>query len=285
MFCVPPELADACALTPERRAWLEQLPEAVAAVRARWALSLDAPFVGPDVSCAWVAPARMRDGTRAVLKLGMPHLEGEQEYEGLRFWNGDPTVRVLAFDSGVNAMLLERCEPGSSLRALPDREQDGVVAALLRRLWRAPGSPHPFRSLEIMIASWAAETRSAAERWTDAGLVEEGLRLMADLSRPAPEDVLLATDLHAGNVLRATREPWLVIDPKPFVGDRAFDGTQHLLDRRRRLRESPDRTVRSFADRLEVDAERLRLWLFARAIAEPRCAWDEESVQLAHALA
>jgi streptomycin 6-kinase len=41
-----------------------------------------------------------------------------------------------------------------------------------------------------------------------------------ELSRPALDDVLLATDLHAGNVLRAQRQPWLVIDPKPFVGDR-----------------------------------------------------------------
>jgi streptomycin 6-kinase len=36
---------------------------------------------------------------------------------------------------------------------------------------------------------------------------------------------MLATDLHAGNVLRAQREPWLVIDSKPFVGDRACDAT------------------------------------------------------------
>ena len=38
------------------------------------------------------------------------------------------------------------------------------------------------------------------------------------------------TDLHAGNVVRAEREPWLVIDPKPFVGDPAYDATQHLLN-------------------------------------------------------
>jgi len=39
--------------------------------------------------------------------------------------------------------------------------------------------------------------------------------------------MLLATDLHAGNVLPAAREPWLVIDPKPFTGDPAYDATQH----------------------------------------------------------
>jgi streptomycin 6-kinase len=43
-------------------------------------------------------------------------------------------------------------------------------------------------------------------------------------------DVLLTTDLHAGNVLAAQREPWLVIDPKPFVGDVAYNATQRLLN-------------------------------------------------------
>jgi len=42
-----------------------------------------------------------------------------------------------------------------------------------------------------------------------------------ELPRTAPVNVLLATDLHAGNVLRSERQPWLVIDPKPFVGDPA----------------------------------------------------------------
>jgi streptomycin 6-kinase len=34
--------------------------------------------------------------------------------------------------------------------------------------------------------------------------------------------VVISTDLHAGNVLGAEREPWLAIDPKPFVGDPAY---------------------------------------------------------------
>jgi hypothetical protein len=33
---------------------------------------------------------------------------------------------------------------------------------------------------------------------------------------------LVNQDLHGDNVLRAQREPWLVIDPKPLVGEREF---------------------------------------------------------------
>jgi streptomycin 6-kinase len=76
----------------------------------------------------------------------------------------------------------------------------------------------------------------------------------------------LATDLHAGNVLRARRAPWLVIDPKPFVGDPAYDATQHLLNCSARLRSDPDRLIRRFADLLSADHDRVRLWLFARVV-------------------
>jgi streptomycin 6-kinase len=286
MLIVPERLAAACRGTPEGWAWLELLPHAVRELKDRWSLSLGAPFDGSHGSCAWVAPAVCGDGTRAVLKLGIPHMEAAHELHALRFWNGDAAVRLLEFDADLNAMLLEECEPGTALRAVPEPEQDIVVAGLLRRLWRRPAAPHPFRPLSAMTAHWADETMAAAPRWsTDSGLIQEGLRLLEELSRSSPDDVLLATDLHAGNVLRAQREPWLVIDPKPFIGDRAYDATQHLLNCKRRMLTAPDAAIRRLADFLEVDTERVRLWMFARAAAEPRDTWDDDSTALARALA
>jgi streptomycin 6-kinase len=259
-------------------AWLERLPETVRTLERRWSLTLRPPFDNDEVSCAWVAPATLADGTPAVLKLGMPHMEGEHELHGLRFWQGDPTVRLLEADEDLGAMLLERCQPGTPLRSLPEPEQDRVISRLLRRLWRSPSPPHPFRPLSAMLKCWSDETLADAEQWPDAGLVREGLRLFEELPRTAPAEVLLATDLHAGNVLRAEREPWLVIDPKPFVGDPGYDSTQHLLNCDARLRADPDGTIRRLADLLELDAERIRLWTFARAAAESGSHWNNEGL-------
>jgi len=215
----------------------------------------------------------------------MPHMEGAHELDGLRFWDGDPTVRLLEADADLNAMLLEACEPGTSLRDQSEPDQDVVIAGLLRRLWRRPSAPHPFRPLSMMLAHWAEETVTSAPRWKDAGLVQAGLRLFVELTWPSSEDVLLATDLHAGNVLRAQREPWLVIDPKPFIGDPAYDASQHLFNCMTRMIAAPRATITRFADLIGVDAERVRLWMFARAAAEPRDIWDEESIALVRALA
>lgn len=283
---VPARLAANCRKTPECEAWLARLPDAVRKLERRWSLTLGSPFDGEDGSCAWVAPVTRADGTSAVLKLGMPHMEGQHELEGLRFWDGDPTVRLLAADDDLGAMLLERCLPGTALRALPEPEQDVVIARLLLRLWRLPPAPHPFRPLSDLMEYWTDETMSQIELWPDTGLVREGLRLFDELPRTAPREVLLATDLHAGNVLRSEREPWLVIDPKPFVGDPAYDATQHLFNCDVRLRADPHGTIRRMAALLGVDRERVRLWMFARAAAESRDDWkDEDSMALARAIA
>jgi streptomycin 6-kinase len=285
-FTIPGRLAAACRNVPERARWLARLPDTLRELQQRWSLRLGVPFDGDEASCASVWPVTLTTGQAAVLNLGMPHMEGEQEIEGLRFWNGDPTVCLLKADDDLGAMLLERCEPGTTLRTLPDLEQDVVVAGLLRRLWRPPAAPHPFRPLSAMIAYWSEETRTQAEQWRDEGLVREGLRLFEELSRSTTEHVLLATDLHAGNVLRAGREPWLVIDPKPFVGDPAYDATQHLRNCVVRVRSDPDGTLRRFADLLGIDGDRIRLWMFARAAAEPRDNWNDDALMtLARAIA
>ena len=215
----------------------------------------------------------------------MPHFESAHEIQALRFWEGGPTVRLLEADVDFNAMLLEQCQPGTALRALAEPEQDVIVAGLLRRLWRRPTAPHVFRPLSTMTTRWADETVAVAHKWPDAGLVREGLRVLDALSRPAADDVVLTTDLHAGNVLRAQREPWLLIDPKPFVGDRAYDATQHLLNCKSRMLAAAGATIGSVADLLGVDEERIRLWMFARSAAEPRDTWDDDSVALARVLA
>lgn len=257
----------------QRAEWLGRLPGILEQERRRWGLTLGDPYAG--ASCAWVAQVERADRSPAVLKIGFPHFEGRDEIAGLRFWDGDPTVRLLDADEELGAMLLERCEPGTPLRSLPEAEQDVVIASLLRRLWRASPEGHSFRPLSQMLEFWAAETAR------DSGLVREGLRLFRELPASAERSVMLATDLHAGNVLSAEREAWLVIDPKPFVGDPAYDATQHLLNCRARLRADAKGTINRFADLLEVDRERVRLWVFARAAIDSN---NSDSIALARAL-
>jgi streptomycin 6-kinase len=79
--------------------------------------------------------------------------------------------------------------------------------------------------------------------------------------------VLLCTDLHAGNILNAQRQPWLVIDPKPYPGDPTDDPVQHLLNCDS-LTSDPVGLAHRMADLLDLDPDRLVAWLFARCVQE-----------------
>src|SRR5262245_4903405 len=127
-FPIPAQVAANC-----RAAWLDALPGVIRELERRWEVTVGAPFDGKEVTCAWVAPATRADGVSAVLKVGMPHMEGRDEIAGLHFWDGNPTVRLMEADEGLGAMLMERCEPGTVLREEAESRQDEVIAGLLRR--------------------------------------------------------------------------------------------------------------------------------------------------------
>jgi streptomycin 6-kinase len=270
-FLMPRNLVEA-AERDGRQAWMATLPATVKILQERWSLELGEPFQ-PGGQTAWVAPAHSDAGGDLVLKVAWRHAEAEHEADGLRAWNGDGAVRLHAaeeFDD-TTALLLERCMPGTTLACRPEPEQDIVIAGLLRRLWLAPAPGHRFRSLQVMCDSWADEFehKSAADRaGLDPGLARGGIALFRALPATADRAVLLCTDLHAENVLAAQREPWLVIDPKPYVGDPTYDPLQHLLNCGERLRADPHNLAGRMADLLGLDRERLLLWLFARCVQE-----------------
>jgi streptomycin 6-kinase len=264
-------------LDAAERAWRANMPALIEEFAARWSLALEPPFtIGGSAS--WVAPARTRTGERVVLKLGWTHEEALHEADGLRLWDGDGTVRLIDshVDGPTTALLLELCEPGIQLsRAMAEPDRDLVVAGLLQRLWTRPPIGHPFRPLGLMCDQWAtrfeldhAEALAGGKEQIDPGLARAGIELFRQLPLTADRSVLLLTDLHHDNVLSAERQPWLVIDPKPYVGDPAYDTLQHMLNFPERLAADPPGLADRMAGLLDLDPRRVRLWLFARCVQE-----------------
>lgn len=259
------------------RAWRAQLPRLIEEFAGRWSLRPGPPFaIGGSAS--WVAPARNSAGELVVLKLGWTHEEALHEADGLRLWNGRGAVRLIEahVDGPTTALVLEICEPGTPLsRALPEPERDVVVAGLLRRLCTQPAAGHPFRPLALMCDQWATrfeldntEAIACGKEQIDPGLARAGIALFRELPVTAEHSALLLTDLHHDNVLAAERETWLVIDPKPYVGDPAYDTLQHMLNFPGRLAADAGGFADRMAGLLGLDPLRVRLWLFARCVQE-----------------
>jgi len=274
-FPVPRYLAETAGREPGVREWLARLPQIVADLASRWSLSVGEPFQ-PGGQCSWTAPATDASGAVLVLKVAFRFPGGEERDEaaGLRAWDGNGAVRLHAAcesESGYG-LLLERCVPGTPLgRLLPEPEQDAVVAGLLCRLWAQPRGVYPFRPLAQMCAQWADEFEAEyaaappADR-IDPGLSRAGIALFRELPSTAASQVLLCTDLHGDNILAAQRMAWLVIDPKPYVGDPAYDVLQHMLNCDERLAADPTSLADRMAGLAGLDQGRVRLWLFARSV-------------------
>jgi streptomycin 6-kinase len=277
VFPLPRYLAETARRDHAVRGWLAGLPAIVARLAGRWSLRVGEPFQ-PGGQCSWTAPVTGPAGTPLVLKVAFRFPGGEERDEaaGLRLWDGNGAVRLhAACETGsAYGLLIERCLPGTPLgQARPGPEQDQIVTGLLRQLWAQPHGTYSFRPLAQMCAAWADEfeqeyaAASPGDR-IDPGLARAGIELFRALPETAGDRTLLCTDLHGDNILAAQRAPWLVIDPKPYVGDPAYDLLQHMLNCEDRLAADPAGLADRMAGLAGVDAARTRQWLFARSVQE-----------------
>jgi streptomycin 6-kinase len=254
--------------------WLDRLPSLVAECAEQWGLRVGDPF--HDAHISWVAPADLADGTPAVLKVNFPERESEREPDALAHWAGLGAVRLLRSDPGRRALVVERCEPGTRLWERRDGDETmGIAAGVLRTLWRPPPARHAFRLVAEIAAAWAEElpvTWERAGRPFERELLDEAVTFLRARGPAQGQLVIVHQDFHCGNVLQATREPWLAIDPKPLVGERAFDTSSLLRDRRWELRNDPDpvgrvrRRLDLLASELDLDREAMRGWGIAHAL-------------------
>ena len=272
--------------SPEGREWVRQLPDRVKACTDRWELRLEAPYKNSFVSIVY--PATRRDGSPAVLKLQYPHHESDNEHAALQCWNGNGAVRLFAYDLEHHALLLERCEPGTALSSVRADDALAVFIELLPRLWIP--SAEPFTSLADESAAWIAHLPG---EWERAGrpfetrLLDLALESLERLRRTQGEQVLVHQDLHADNVLRAVREPWLVIDPKPLVGEREANAVGVLRNDAVTGGTASVRQSLAILTSLGLARERLRGWGVAHALAWGRSAdgtWSERSIAAARAI-
>ncbi|HET6714184.1 MAG TPA: aminoglycoside phosphotransferase family protein [Actinomycetota bacterium] len=251
---------------PRLSSWLDELPAILDACSRRWSLTLGEPWTNSIASLTMPAS---RDGEAVVLKIGIPDREGELEGEALRRLDGSGAVLLLDEDPDRRVMLLERCTPGTPLTNEDTEAALDVLIGLLPRVWIAAGEP--FRPLADEVADLIVEMR---EHWEGTGrtieerLIDAATEAFESLAPTQGEQVLVNQDLHADNVLAAEREPWLLIDPKPLMGEREF-GVASIVRGRElgHTREAVLRRLDRVTAELGLDRERARLWSMAHTVS------------------
>jgi streptomycin 6-kinase len=257
----------------EGRAWLDRLPDILAACEERWGLTIGAP-VG-NLSFNYVAPAVLADGTEVILKTGLTD-EFPSQPEALRHFDGHGMAQLLAYDEHDAAMLMEHLKPGISLRAVEDDEAAiSAAAEVMRKIWRPLLQNHyPFPT----VGDWGkgfARLRKLYDGGTGLitpAMFDKAEQLYAELTASMAEPVLLHGDLHQDNILSAERERWLAVDPKGLIGEPVYE-TGALLrnfwpdilsiaDPRRLM----VRRIDQLSAELGFDRERIYNWGFSQAV-------------------
>jgi streptomycin 6-kinase len=263
-------------------AWIARLPQVLANLRGAWEFGETGPPY-PGGSHSLVAPVVLSGGSPAVLKVPVVDAENRLEAEALRLYGGDGAVELLAYDERSGAMLVEQATPGTPLEHHPDQfEAIAIGCELLSRLSRPAPPGHRFHLVTQQARTWSQQLTGRSDEVGDAtarGLLAEAARTAAELSTLDVPPHLVNRDAHLGNVLAARREPWLLIDPKPLVGDPAFDAG-YLIDWLLGDDPTPDRAERivtAVAAALRVPEDRARAWATVRAMDNYHWAQFDET--------
>lgn len=252
--------------------WLASLPERVALCAAQWHVT--DLSVSPHLSFNYIVMGqRTTDNTHVVIKIAYDTDAWHQEKIMLERYNGNGCVRLLAYDTTHNALLLEQLISARPLSSLfPYQENLAIehTVTLMRQLHAAPvpatdqiqGLPTSRCWLNLLNQDMANipvyhlhKARNLAQQ------------LLATQATP----VLVHGDLHQGNIL-SDGNAWRAIDPKGAIGEPAYEVGAFIRNPTQLLIEHPDaqtiitNRIALFAQHMQVDRQRIKSWSYVQAV-------------------
>jgi streptomycin 6-kinase len=228
----------------------ERLRSTAEEIAREWDVSIGERMIAGRFS--YVALA----GEEAVLKVvPVEDDEADHEADALALLDGDGAVRLLRHDRPRRAILIERARPGDDASGLSEDEAIRVATTAAKRFWRPAERDRPFRWIGDHVPRWL-------DNAGDHYLVRQAKEIYA---RMHPSDTtLIHGDFHHHNLLRHG-EGWVVIDPKPMVGEPEFDVPTFMWNPMGHMptKEGVERWIAAFAD-AGLDANRMRQWAIVR---------------------
>ena len=251
------------------RAWLESLPDLL--TDCEKSLNLKIGNRLKHLSYNYVAEAMQVDGSEVIIKIGASSSDFIREIKALEFMHGPAVVEVLFFDDERSLALLEKLEPGEMLKTLTDdAKATKIAASVMQRLWKPIQGEHNYPTTQQWFERLLEPVDS--EGAISPTLLERASKIAAELHQSMGEQVLLHGDLHHENILSATREPWIAIDPKGVVGEREYEVGALLRNPIPDIATTMDtakvlaRRIDQLSEQLAFDQQRLMAWSFSQAV-------------------
>ena len=263
------------------RRWIADLDAILVEVAAAWELEVDGAFARSSQSLA--LRVRLADGTRAVLKMGLPGIADlGREAHVCSLADGHVLPRVLAHHPEHNALLLEALgrpigDLGWSLEA-----RFRAICRTVEALWRTPttgaglgrGSSKARWLREFIEVKWRS-----LQAPCDAATRDRALEYAAERAHAHRDDtsVFVHGDAHGRNTLTlldGSETPGAecrMIDPQGLYAEPACDLAVLMRGQSRALRADPVRLGRKrcawLAERTGVDERGIWQWGFVERVS------------------
>ncbi|MBA3814801.1 MAG: phosphotransferase [Alphaproteobacteria bacterium] len=255
-------------------AWLNNLPSLLTQLSSKWNLRF--LHVVPDLTYNFVCLIEIiPTGETAILKMGPGSTNIETEVRWLQCFNkGVP--KVYWHDEEYDAFLMERLEPGKSLKALVKAGRDDTAT---RRICQAIRELHSHQQKQAAFTpiSTFAGNLSVLKNHLDNRTVSKAEALFLELIADQTHDVLLHGDLHHGNIL-SSGASWKVIDPQGYVGDPVFEICSMIycncFPPDLSIPQVVERRLHILAEELPFDPQRIKAWAFCKTALS--LAWNLE---------
>jgi streptomycin 6-kinase len=275
---------------PKGSAWMEGLPRVIEALERNWDIRVGDPF--PCLSYNYVAPAVTAEHQLSVVKIALPvddpEIFGEAAY--LRILDGRGCPQLLAEDMTAKGILIERAQPGRTLKELFEGRESDALPVLIEMMSKTREPVPADKSNLIILDDWFEGLRRAKDTPFPDDYAERAQSFYSDMSAKS-EKFLLHGDLHHENILSSERESYVAIDPKAIVGPLGYEISvflnNHLwwIDGEASLAANLDAAVELYSEAFQMPEREVRQWAFCQMVLSTWWSFDEMSEDFAEGLA
>ena len=262
------------------KAWLNKLPSLISTCEKQYRLKVVKQYQYQSVN--FVAEAKKIGGGEVVVKFCPSFDEIISEISALNYMAGNGMVKLFAADEKQGFMILEKLNPNVMLSDLTDDiAATNFAADIMLKIWRPIKHNHIWKTTQQCFKY--LDKKLTLPSGFAPVLVDKAKLMAQELHQDMGEVVLLHEDLHHFNILSATRQPWLAIDPKGIVGEREYEvgallrnpipfivsslPTKKLIDQR----------IQILAEKLGFDKQRIKQWGFTQAVLAAIWSIDSKS--------
>lgn len=254
--------------------WLQSLPLLLEKLSADWNFN----FVTPvnNISYNFVAIVKLPHAP-AILKVAPKSAPLLAEAEWIRAHKKSVPM-IYQIDSENNAVLMEKFDPGTSLKFLVKEGKDELATRIISQtildLQSTPITlPNKYPHLSEHIAAF-----HFLHEHVESKMIEAAESIFTDLCAHQASDVLLHGDLHHDNIL-LNETSWKVIDPHGYIGDPCAEVGCMIFNPMDSYPQMPfkklvNQRLSILNEMLPFDIERIRGWTFCLTMRS--AAWDIE---------